>query len=178
MSLKSNIQQVVFNQALKKRSRQNKVNLHPFNLAKAKSFAFLFDISEGKPNITAKILAFAAKLRKKGKEVTLLAYIDALEKPENSGFDSFCKKDLNWAFVPKGEAVDTFLGKEYDVLIDFYLQDCQPLDFLTTAAAAHFRIGYYQEHRTRFYDLMVHNPATDFDTMIRQIEYGMEIVNR
>ena len=177
MSLKSTMQRVVFNQALKKRTQQNKGKSTPFNLNKAKSFAFLLNLSEEKAIAIEKVMAFAEKLRKKGKEVTLLGYTDALEAPTNLGFDCFCKKDLNWALVPKGPVVDAFLAKEYDVLINFYLYDCQALDFMTSAVGANFRVGYYIEERTEYYDLMVHNRNKDFDAMIRQIEYGMGIVN-
>lgn len=177
MSLKSNIQRVVFNQALKKKTRQNQVKYHPFNLAKTKSFAFLLDISDGKPLYVQQAIAFAEKLRKRGKEVSLLAYTNAETRTEGQVFDCFCRKDLNWALVPKGDVVDAFLAKEYDVLINFYFEESKALDFITRTAAAHFRIGYYDEDRTDLYDLMVHNPTMDIDTMIRQIEYGMGIIN-
>ncbi len=178
MGLTDNIRQLAYNKALKQKQEQNKIQREPFQWKKAKRFVLLLHLSESAQGLSEeKVKDYAERLGRQGKEVTILAYTPAPQKPEGLGFECLCKKDLNWAKIPKGPIVEAFLSQKFDVLIHTYFQDCSPLDFLSQAAKVGFRVGYYQAHRTHLFDLMLHNPAQDIEKMIEQIEPALKLIN-
>ncbi len=177
MSLKSSIQNIFYQQALKRKKATVKSN-ELTNLSKAKSVALLIDISSGMDTeVNKAVLDYAQNLRKRGKIVTVFAFTSEPKIPEGLDFDSFCKKDLNWALVPKGRKVDEFLSKEFDILISLYSGESGALDFLAQSAKAKLTVGYYREKQSDFYDLMVHNRSQNFDKAMKQIDKVLMMIN-
>jgi hypothetical protein len=148
------------------------------NLPRASSIALLVDISSGVDTLENKaVFEYAQSLRKLGKDVKVFAFTTEAKVPEGLDFDCFCKKDLNWALVPKGAKVDEFLSKEFDILISLYFSESQPLDFIAQAARVKLRVGYYREGGRDFYDLMVHNKSKNFEKALKQINQALMMIN-
>lgn len=179
MSLKSSLQHTFYKQALKRRQQQAALKRVPMNMGKASAIAILIDISAGLDSIINKAaLGFAASLRKLGKEVSIFAFIAELKVPEGLEFDCFCKKDLNWALVPKGPKVEAFLEKPYDILFGLFLNESKALDYLIQAAKTQLSVGYYEPERTHLYDLMVHNAEQNFEKALKQMQETLQKINK
>lgn len=121
---------------------------------------------------------YAESLRKKGKQVRLLAYFDDKVDYNTLGFQFFNKNHLKWNFVPKSETVNHFLETPFDLLIDLQPGGVLPLEYIASLCRASFRIGRNTEH-LNCYDLMIdthHNK--DLAYFIGQVNFFLKILNR
>ncbi len=175
MSLKSSIQQSAYQQALKRYLRNSAVQKQAINLKQAEHLAILFDLSNNSAEQAA--LAYAKRLEKLNKKVHLLAYTHESYVPEGLSYPCFCKKDTNWAQVPKNEIIQEFLEQTYDILITFYLQESAPLDFILKAAQAKMVVGYHRPDWEASYDLMVHNKNQDLQLASQQLQKCLNWIN-
>jgi hypothetical protein len=107
----------------------------------------------------------------------LLAYIDLPKVPDVLGFDAFCKKDLNWAMVPKGAVFENFLAQEYDILLCLYQESPEGLEFIAEATAAVIKAGFYKSDDAFQPDLMVHNKNKDFFKILNQLDELLKRIN-
>jgi hypothetical protein len=166
MSLLSSIQHTFYNIALKKYLR-NAASKSKMNLGLSKNIAVILDVSEGLHTpINKAALTLVTKMKDLKKNVRLLAYSADVKNPEFTDFSElkcFCKKDLNWALVPKEKQVGEFLNEKYDILFAMFLNEAKPLDFILSASSAHLKVGYYQPEKTEKLDLMVHNSQNNFN---------------
>jgi hypothetical protein len=178
VSLINSIQNIFLRQALKRKKKTAGGNISAMNFSSAKSIALLFDLGKDTESEHLNIvLKYIDSLRKGGKIVTMLAYIDLPKVPEGLGFDAFCKKDLNWAKVPKGTVCENFLAKEYDILICLYQESPEGLEFLAEATAAVIKAGFYKSQDAFQPDLMVHNKNNDFSRALNQLDELLKKVN-
>jgi hypothetical protein len=76
------------------------------------------------------------------------------EKAKVNIAGSFGAKEVNFWGFPKSEAVDQFLGTEYDLLINVSVTQNFPMEVLTALTKAHFKIGW-QQGPLELYDLNV-----------------------
>jgi hypothetical protein len=163
MSIVSGLQQAFYNMALKKFQR-NAEPKRKMNLGISKDIAVLMDVSEGLDTPVNKAAQnLINQLKGLKKTVRVLAYSSDNKNPEFSDFICFCKKDTNWALVPKGNSISEFLSGKYDILFAYYLNDSKPLDFILNATSAQLKAGYYQVEKSETLDVMVHNPKNSFE---------------
>ncbi|QEC50967.1 hypothetical protein EDD80_101589 [Anseongella ginsenosidimutans] len=107
-----------------------------------------------------RIKDFAAYLKEQGKKVTVFGYTSPANetafKTKSVFFDYLTEKDLNFFFIPSAQKTAGFLERPFDILINFCLEDCFPLTWLTAMSKATFRIGEYSPSRVPDLDLMIH----------------------
>jgi hypothetical protein len=176
MSIKSNLQQNAYQSALKKQRSAPK-NRKALNFKQMDRIALLFDLSQD-ANIQQIALDYANRLKKLNKKVSLLAYTNDSVVPEGLPFDCFCKKDTNWANVPKSDQIQSFLQEQYDLLISLYLKESPALDFILQAADAQMIAGYYRAEHIDWYDLMVHNKETNLSKACEQLQKHLNWINK
>ncbi len=177
MNLKSSIQKTFYRKSLKKKVKKNIATV-PMNMSKASSVAMLLDITDGIDSpFNQAALKYRDQLEKKGKKVELLAYTNDVKVPEALGFDCFCRKDLNWALVPKGPLTNSFLSKAFDILFVFYKNESDALDFLAQTSDSKLVAGYYDENKKDFIHLMVHNEKADFARAVDQLDNLLQKIN-
>lgn len=139
------------------------------NLKNAKQLGLLFDADH--PDTRKTVLAYAEKLRKQGKQVRVLGYLKELQEGESLGFKSFTKKDLDWAYRPKGTDVQEFMAKETDLLLHLSLQPSMPMAYICALASAKLRVGPSSSDYTYAYDLMIDAPeSAGLSVFIEQME--------
>lgn len=114
------------------------------DIKKVEKIGILFDCS--KPEYVVTINRFAKSLKQMDKKVELLGFFDS-NKEFEFGFPYFNKKKLNWYLKPSGFQVEHFTHKEFDILINAYLHDSLPLEYISSMSQAKFRIGRYQEEK-------------------------------
>mgnify|MGYP006255504345 FL=1 len=121
----------------------------------AKKIGILFDITE-EEHIPI-INKYVAKLERQQKKVKLLGFVDASAANENLMFPSFSRRETNLFFVPKGDAVQTFIEQPFDILICIFLSDSPSLEYISTFSKARFRVGKHLEAKEHCFDLMMNH---------------------
>jgi hypothetical protein len=174
LSLKSSIQNTFYQQALKRKKKMARESISGMNLSKARTVAVLADINAAG---FSDILKYVESLKKENKTVFFLGYSSDAKIPEGLDFDIFCKKDFNWALVPKGAVVDKFLGENYDILLSLYKETSPGLDFLAEACAAHIKASYYRADKSTVFNVMVQNAENDLVKSIGQLHSLLKKIN-
>ena len=134
------------------RGRREPNGRNEINLSNAKTIGILFDATE----LDARdvILEYADALRKKNKRVKLLGYFDNPTDSENYPFDYYNRKQVDWAFRPKGEQVTSFLKQGLDLLMNINSKSLIHTEYIAALSNAKLRVGPCTEH-TYCYDLMI-----------------------
>ncbi len=144
------------------------------NLKTATSFAVVFDASSEK-NYN-RVGSFIRHLQSKNKQVKGIGFIDYKTMPhyvlQTLSYDFILKKDLNFFLRPGNKFINDFLSTEYDVLVDFNLEENPVLRYLTALSKAQFKMGIYDERNKDIFDFMIqgidnHNTA----------QYAKEVLN-
>lgn len=143
---------------LEKRRQQRDAVHHSVAFGAACGIGILF-LAESLDDVSA-IKDFSAYLKEAGKKVDVLGYAAAANetafKTKSVFFDYFTEKDLNFSLVPSPAKTGQFLETPFDILINFCLEDCFPLTYLTAMSAATFRVGGYSPRQLPDLDLMIH----------------------
>ncbi len=166
---------------------RRRVHRHYLNLAKtdskplpkimpedAQTVAVIFDATE--LNNRKIVEDFAQKLKKAGKQVTLLAFFKSNQKP-SLPFRYFNKKDVNWLGIPKGFEVERFLEQSYDLLYCLFNTQNLPLEYIGTQTKAHFKVGSYLKGKSS-YDVMIDTQSPDIQYFINQIIYYLTKITK
>lgn len=117
------------------------------------------------------------------RDIMALAYVDDKKvlpfyQVHKLKYDYFTKVNLDWRMEPNGDEVNSFLSRDFDILIDFEKEPCLPLRFILAKSNANFKVGYYAEANEPFYDLMlVTKDSATFDDYIAQINHYLKRIN-
>jgi hypothetical protein len=145
------------------------------NLNDASEIGILFDASD--PDEVSLINQFADNMKREKKKIILLGYYDQPKRAINFNFSYFNRKDLNWYLMPRGLVVDEFLGRKFDILINAYIKENLPLEFVSAMSQASFRIGAYNKEKTYAYDFMVDmKEDNDLRTLLSQYRHYLQML--
>ena len=119
-------------------------------------------------------LELARWLEESGKHAFLLGFIPKklkqIEQPPD--YRWFCKSDLNWYRMPRGERVKHFFRQTYDVFIDLSLENRSVNLFVNHLVHTGFRIG--GSHKAvEDYDLQVDLHSKDMENL----KYFLQLIN-
>lgn len=175
MELFTNIRRLAHFYFLKKELRFHTVSRTVVKLAEAREIGILFDASD--TDRTALINAFADRLRKEKKRIVLLGYYNFPKQAINFNFPYFNRKNINWHYEPKGVDVEEFILRRFDILINAYIDECLPLEYVSTMSRAAFRVGHYDRQKTHAYDFMIDMKGeNDLQKLLEQMLYYIEMV--
>jgi len=127
------------------------------NIDEARTLGLLFDATD--VDQRKRILAYAEKLRKQGKQVNVLGFISTADKEATFSFNFFTLREVDWAQRPKGEQVQQWLKREYDVLVCLFPRTSRFTEYLALHARAGLKIGPVADN-TACYDVMLDMPAS------------------
>lgn len=145
---------------------------HSVQYDQAKSIGILFDASE-LPDREV-VIRFAEQLRKQGKSVKLLAFVDGRAELENFPFGAFNRKNIDWLQRPSGDAVKDFLHQPFDILLNFGMKENMALEYIATLSKASYRVGPFSRS-THCYELLIDLPASQkLPDLIKQIEFFLQ----
>jgi|GEM_PF-827712 len=108
-------------------------------LRNAQSIGILFDASDSS-NFVA-IQSFSDTLKKEGKKVDVLGYIDAKHTIDLINHPHFNRRSVGFFFQPRGNEVDYFLKKKFDILLYVHPLFNPALFYLSLLSKAHMRVG-------------------------------------
>ncbi|MBL0309234.1 MAG: hypothetical protein IPP77_06025 [Bacteroidetes bacterium] len=145
-------------------------------MSNAKEIGILFDYSS--PENERVVIKFAEELKSRGKQVEIFAFSNNKETVPASGVQLLNKADVNWAQIPEGEVTDSFIRKDFDLLLCCFIQSNPTLEYIARISHAKWRVGIYSPDKTDYYDLMVHLEAgKDLASLIEQIEHFLNQIN-
>lgn len=164
------IKRTVHNYSLKKAIKESERQRSFVNATNAKFVGILFNAN--KDENLGIIKSYVSDLRRSGKDVQLLGYKDSFDKSEILTFPVIQNKDLNWYNMPSSPYVNGFVKEEFDILINAYLDECLPLEYISAKSFAKFRVGKYTANKTYCYDMMINiNFNKDLKQFLNQIKH-------
>lgn len=157
---------------LRKDFRKPENNAIACNIADAKSIGIIYNAT--KIEDFSLVRDFVFKLKKQVPEVIALGYADAKELSDFHlqplEFRFFCKKDLNKYYKPHEDSVDDFVKKQFDILMDFNLEEKLPVRFVLASSEALFKTGRHCEIEPNYYDLMIQCDIDSENALAQLIE--------
>ncbi len=165
-----------------KRKTKDKEQIREFTgLDKASSVAVLY-IANKKENIE-KVIEFGDKIAKQNKDVHLLGLLPnkKLESLKEIYPDQrfISQSELSWYRVPKKLASSRFIKNEFDILINMYLKESLPLQYISSLSKAKFRIGYYRKKNLYCNDFLIDlNGVNELDALIELVEHFISKNNK
>lgn len=166
-----------FNRSLQNRLRAEPTERRPGDFQSATSVGILFDAAQNGAYEIVRL--YEEELKKQGKKVDLLGYIDDKGRHNDYDFKHFNQKDLNWFFQPKSPLVQQFMNKPFDILVCLFTEDLKPLEHVSALSKAQMRVGVFREGKTHCFDLMIDTSNhKDLRDLIRQMDQYLKIVNR
>lgn len=157
---------------LKKQLQEHRITRSSISLTESRTIGILVNGADEAQLRAA--LELADKLKKQKKEVEILAYTGEAKAVESSTeYQTFGKKELDWALRTKTELLSNFIARPFDLLFYFSVKSIPVLDYIMALSAARFRVGPYAES-TAICDLMVvpdkADPRAFADLMIYYLE--------
>jgi len=117
------------------------------------------------------VLQYLDRLRKAGKKVKALAFMDNRADNEGFSFKNFNRKEVDFLYRPTSKDALEFAGTPFDILINLSSKSLLPLDYLAIISKARFRVGPLHQS-TNAYDLMIDlGPKPQLDQLIQQIDF-------
>ena len=134
-----NIRLAVYKRLLKRKWAAAGNVHHSVLLRNAEKIGILFEASDSS-NFVA-IQHFSDALKKDGKRVDVLGYIDAKHTIDLINHPHFNRKSVGFFFRPHGNEVDFFLGKDFDILLYVHPLFNPALFYLSLMSKARMRVG-------------------------------------
>ena len=157
-----------------------KRNIKATNLNSSKTVAIIFKV-EGNDNLSV-LKEFLNYLVEKKNLIETIGFgynrLIPLGYLKDSRLSILTPQNTNLFFFPKNEITETFINKEFDLLIDLSNGSNTTLKYILAASKAKFKVGKYTLHNN-FYDLMIDTSKNDdnFAFYIDQIKHFLTNIN-
>jgi len=133
-------------------SREKKL----ISLEKAQTVGIICQITD--EDSYKEIFTLFTKLQSHTRTVWLMGYIDEMNVPyyclPQLSADYFSRKNLNWFGKPDFIQLHDFLNKNFDILLDFSLNDLPPLRYILSTTKAKLLVGA-NEYAQDLYDVFI-----------------------
>lgn len=153
MKFWNDIQQYFYRRRINVALQGNKAKRVLTNLNDAKSVGIVYDSTN--PDNDIIITRFAETLRKLGKQVEILGFVDDNKIDHKADIQVFNIKGLSWNLVPTDPRALSFAAKKFDLLLACFVNENLPLEYLAATSEAKWRVGPFSSNKTAYYDLMI-----------------------
>ena len=143
--------------------------------SKAKSLGILFNIDEYDDYESFRQLGDFLRMRQD--QLKIVAFSPTQTDKPNFWEICFNPKDIGWKGNIKNIELESFLNKEFDVLISYYTSDELELKFLTGVSSAKFKIGILQSD-SRINDLIINTDLKEFKVFKNEVFKYLNILNK
>jgi hypothetical protein len=147
------LRKMLYEYFLKKELKHHKPKRSIVNFAEAREIGIILDATD--PTTTNIVNQFAESLRTPYRKVTLLGFYDYPKPAINLNFPHFYRKQLNFFLQPQGYIVEEFIDKRYDILINAFLNESPPLEYIAAMSQARYRVGPYKTGKLYCSDVMI-----------------------
>ncbi|MEZ2414039.1 hypothetical protein ACA086_03685 [Muriicola sp. E247] len=107
--------------------------------------------------------------------VKIMGYRSFYDKNSPYSTPVFSDKDLGWGGAVENSYALEFLSKEYDLLLNYYIQDTLILKLMTVKTRARIKVGF-AELDSNLNDLIIHSPMKDFDTYKTELKKYLKVM--
>jgi hypothetical protein len=142
---------------LKKELKRLNRNVKAFNIDKASTIGIIYNATNRSDADLVK--KFTQYLKEERKEVLSLGFIDSKDssnivKP-HLNYSYFDRSNLSKSMVPKGNEVNNFINKSFSILIDLNIDQCFPIEYISSLSNAKFKVGANSDYRDKVCDLVI-----------------------
>jgi hypothetical protein len=126
------------------------------NIHSAKKLGILFNATH---QVSFEIVKDLVKNLSQNKaSIEVLGFVDSKQLIDHylyrKGFDFFTRNQLNWYHKPNSEAIEKFIKKPFDLLLDLSLDNPFPIRYILACSEAKFKAGRFSSDQ-EFLDLMI-----------------------
>lgn len=148
MNLAGNLKKKVGTYVLEKHIKSTVRKMRSCNLREAKTIGVLFDATH--PFSFEIIKDLVKDLSSTAKEVMVLGYVDSKQMIDHylyrKGFEFFTRNHLNWFNKPQSDAVNEFIKKDFDILLNLSLEQSYPVNYIFSLSKAKFKAARFYEN--------------------------------
>ncbi len=142
--------------AIRNYLKNNSRSMTSCNINEAKTIGILFNATH---QVSFEIVKELVKnVSNKKNTIDVLGFVDSKQLIDHylyrKGFDFFTSSQLNWYYKPTNPLVDTFIKKQFDLLLNLSLDNPFPIRYIMTCSAARFKTGMYYKNQD-YLDLMI-----------------------
>lgn len=179
MSTFKNIQEKLGRFTLNKNRKRLKRNVKAFSIEKASTIGVVYNATNrNEADIVKKFIQF---LREERKDVLSIGFINSKDSSDivkpHLNYVYFDKRNLSKSMVPKGNDVANFINKPYSILIDLNIDDCFPIEYISSLSNAKFKVGAKGSYRDENCDLTIdidENKKMEF--LIIQVKHYLKMI--
>jgi hypothetical protein len=143
-------------------------------LSEAKRIGVLYNAS--KPDNTIAVTKFAELLRKQGKDVSVLGFVNEQRNDLSQQTELFNKKELNWIQLPNSPKIQQFIDTDFDILINAWIGEQPTLEYIATLSRARYRVGEYSPKKTRCNEMMIDvHERRELNYLVDQIAHYLNV---
>ncbi len=155
MKLPERIKTAIGIRMLEKKLKNRHRSVAVCNIQLARKVGIVYNATEF---VSFEIIKDFAKQLSQHSEVTILGYVNSKKLIDHylyrKGFDFFSRNDLNWYYKPVSEVTESFIRKDFDILIDLSLEKYYPLQYIVALSPAAFKVGKFSSD-DKWLDLMI-----------------------
>lgn len=100
--------------------------------------------------------------------IKIIGYKRLYDKNSPYATPVFSDKDLGWKGDIENSYAHEFLGREYDLLVNYYDEDNLLLNLMTVKTKARIKVGF-KAVDSSFNDLIIDTPLKDFQTFKQEL---------
>ncbi len=108
--------------------------------------------------------------------VKIIGYKSYYDKNSPYSTPVFSDKDLGWKGNIENSYVLEFLGREYDLLVNYYTKENLLLQIMSVKAKARVRVGF-KELDVKYNDLILDTPINNFKTFKSELKKYLKVLN-
>jgi len=142
---------------LRKESLKYRKNKQTVNINDAKSIGIIYKVTD--ENLNKEVVGFIKLLQNKNIDVYGLGFVDYKNIPHycypSLKHIFISKNKINWYYKAKGNEINDFISKDFDILIDLTMDLYLPGQFILSQSNARFIVGKYHENTEHYYDMML-----------------------
>lgn len=175
MKLWNDFRNYFYKKSLSKKLELVKTERIVTNLEDSVSIGIIYDSSN--PDNDIIITKYAENLRKQGKTVDLLGFVNDTKTEHKADVQIFNKTKLSWINIPHDEKVEQFVAKKFDLLIAAFTQPNPALEYVAGISRAGWKTGTYAADKTHLYDLMINlHGKNDLSYLLEQTTHFLNQV--
>ena len=179
MSGIKNIQEKLGRFKLKKELKRLNRSVKAFNIEKASTIGIIYNATN---RTEAEIVKkFTQHLKEERKDVLSLGFIDSKDSSDivtpHLNYTYFDRTNLSKSQVPKGVDVENFIQKPFSILIDLNMNDCFPIEYISSLSIAKFKVGAEGGYKNRACDMLIDiSQKPQLDYLIIQIKHYLQMM--
>ena len=113
----------------------------------------------------------------KEENIEILVFKNAIKKNETFDYPNFSFKDISWSATFDKEEVNSFINKDFDLLISYYDTEKSALLLVTHSSKASFKVGFASVDK-RLNHFMIATNAENFKVFMDELFKYLKILNK